>query len=130
MLPGIYPMSTDIYEYLHKMELTSGHIEQTLKKWSLVQMLVICKEISDLLPRSPEQKLSKFTFLASRSLGGGPNPCAYESCRFQSVNSLTQFSCLYADLVLIPDPFERIIEEHDHDPLDVQIELEIYIGSL
>lgn len=123
-------MSADIYEYLHKMELTPGHIERMLEKWSLVQMLVICKEISDLLPHFPKQKVSKFTFIASTSLGGGPNPCAAEDCRFEHVKSLMQFSCLYADQVLIPDPFERIIEDHDHDATDVQIELETYIAIL
>jgi hypothetical protein len=38
-------------------------------------------------------------------LRGGPRPCADWACRKRRLDELIRFAALYADQILIPDPF-------------------------
>jgi len=52
---------------------------------------------------------SPFSFLASSSLSGAGNPSFGIESRLRRVRRLARFAALYADTVLIPDPFEGIL---------------------
>jgi len=68
-----------------------------------------------------------FSFLASSSLSGAVNTCFDPSCRISRAKALGRFAALYADTVLIRDPFEGILNEEDSDKLrlDFAITLEV-----
>lgn len=61
--------------------------------------------LSDSLPRNESPRGSTFSFLATESLAGYPSPCANPGCRLQNVDSLSRFAALYADEIILPDPF-------------------------
>lgn len=48
---------------------------------------------------------SPYGFISNTQLRGGPYPCSHLKCRTKRVRQLAIFASLYADQVLIPDPF-------------------------
>jgi hypothetical protein len=52
---------------------------------------------------------SPFSFLVSSSLSGAGNPSFGIESRLQRAGRLARFAALYADTVLIPDPFEGVL---------------------
>lgn len=69
-----------------------------------------------------------FSFLASTSLAGAGNPCFDLQCRVERARALGRFSALYADTVLIRDPFEDLL--HEEDSLKIRADLLVTLEVL
>lgn len=119
-----------LFEYLEKRGLALEALHSSLERWTLTQLLTICRNISEALPGSTSQASTPFNFVASPSLSGGPSPCSALECRLDRLDSLAQFAALYADRVLIPDPFFNLLEEHSHDVDSVREELSVHVAAL
>lgn len=119
-----------LFEYLEKGGLTFETLHTSIERWTLTQLLTICRNISEVLPRSTSQASTPFDFVASPSLSGGSSPCSALECRLDRLDSLAQFAALYADRVLIPDPFFHLLEQHSHDVDSVREELWVHVAAL
>jgi hypothetical protein len=53
---------------------------------------------------------SPFSFMSNSSLAGLGNPCAHSDCRLSRIRDLSKFATLYADTIIIPDPFDEFLE--------------------
>jgi hypothetical protein len=71
-----------------------------------------------------------FSFLASSSLSGAGNPCSDPHCCFARAKALGRFAALYADTVLIRDPFGDILHEKDSAKLRLEFSLKLGILDL
>ena len=69
-----------------------------------------------------------FSFLASSSLSGAGNPCFDPHCCFARAKALGRFAALYADTVLIRDPFGDIL--HERDSAKLRLEFALKLGVL
>ena len=56
-----------------------------------------------------------FSFLSSSSLRGAANPTADLPCRLDQAQRLARFAALYADTVLIEDPFDYFESDAETD---------------
>lgn len=110
-------MSTDVSQYLHSVgfgrRARIRDIVPTIRDWDVSKIGDFCLEVSRQLPRRQTTSQSVFSFIGNASLGGYPSPCANPSCRIESVDSIARFAALYANVVLLPDPFAEI---HDNVP--------------
>ena len=68
------------------------------------------------------------SFLASSSLSGAGNPCFDPHCCFARAKALGRFAALYADTVLIRDPFGDIL--HESDSARLRLEFALKLGVL
>lgn len=87
-----------------------------LQDWPFDQVLEFAHALRLAAPYAQPGTGSLFSFGCNKSLGGGPYPCSNLSCRRKNIRSLATFAALYADRVLIPDPFMGIEgwEEDSH----------------
>jgi hypothetical protein len=101
----------DILDYLDRTGLGQHSVPEPsdlfvlLSRKSEGKLHDICFEISTLLPTQRDRAKGIFNFIANASLGGGRMPCAALACRLGRAQSLALFAAMYADKVLIPDPF-------------------------
>ena len=51
--------------------------------------------------------VSEFSFVSNGRLSGAPAPCPGTKCRVPPARELARFSALYADHVVIRNPFEQ-----------------------
>ena len=68
-----------------------------------------------------------FSFLASTSLSGAGNPSFHPASRIARAKALGRFAALYAETVLIRDPFEDVLHEDDCEKLraDLSVALQV-----
>jgi hypothetical protein len=74
-----------------------------------------CLEVSARLPRIAQPRPSLFSFIGNASFAGYPTPCSAPLCRIESVDSVARFAALYADHVLLPDPFAAMHSQIEAD---------------
>jgi hypothetical protein len=67
--------------------------------------------------------------VASSSLSGGAHPCGGEECRVASATTGARFSALYADHILIRDPFE-VVRHHKQTDFDLFTNVMASLGAL
>jgi hypothetical protein len=87
-----------------------------MEQWGRDDFLMHAAHLSALLPHQTERSVSKFDLVGDTAFAGGPYPCREQNCRIRQVDSLAQFAALYADKVLIYDPFEVIILQFGDSP--------------
>jgi hypothetical protein len=80
-------------------------IIEVLARLRLSEVGDLCTTISDALPKPASVAPSAFSFIANGELGGAVSTCANPACRLENVDSMARFAALYADKVLLPDPF-------------------------
>jgi len=97
------------FEFLNKRGLSQRRLETELQKWNSVQVLDFVADCAQLLPHTVGKVSSLFYFVANSQLSGGPHPCASLKCRIAHADTLARFAALYADRVLICDPFEPYV---------------------
>ena len=71
---------------------------------------------------------NSFSFLSSSSLSGYGTPCFDINCCTDRAKALGRFAALYADTVLIRDPFGDILHEEDSEKL--RLEFILKLGAL
>jgi hypothetical protein len=106
-------MLEDLYESLELMKLTPQNVYDQIIKLKndkvdeVVHVLntIIISENEDLSTPS-----SLYNFVASENLSGGSQYCASINCRLDKASEMANFACLYADTVLIINPFDKYLE--------------------
>ena len=71
-----------------------------------------------------------FSFLASTSLSGAGDPCFHLDCRLDRALALGRFAALYAETVLIRDPFERVLHDDDSRKLRLDFANTLFVLRL
>jgi len=101
------------------------------------KVISLCSNLTSILPFYNKNSTSKFEFLANTTLSGGAYPCSALDCRLEKVNSLAHFSALYADRVLISDPFESLVFHYKTSSINrlreeflAALEIVFYIADL
>jgi hypothetical protein len=96
---------TDIYTALREQGISSDRADLLLqwsdrKLFTLFDTLLVAQQ-SAIVPTD-----TPFNFVANDSLSGRPVPVASGGKRLQKVTQLARFAALYADTLLVRDPFE------------------------
>ena len=101
----------EFYEYLHSLHINEPpDVFEVIPKLSfekIIETAIQCYTLTETKVR-PTKDFDVFDFSASGSISGGIYPCSEIDCRLRNVYELAAFSALYADKVLIPNPFEHI----------------------
>ena len=100
------------FDLLRSKGLEGPESLNTIAGWRKRQLLDFVGEAYRTLPRVAETTNSRFGFLANTSLSGGPHPCFDLECRVARADEMARFAVLYADQVLIRDPFEPYFYPH------------------
>jgi hypothetical protein len=99
------------YEYLQSIGISNPpDAFEVVRKLSLDKIIEISIECYGLTEASAGKVTnhSIFNFSASSTMSGGTYPCAEVNCRVRNMYELAAFTALYADKVVIPNPFEHI----------------------
>src|SRR3989338_4001732 len=97
----------DVTEVIQKLPIQKV-IEISVKCYGLTEVSTNkCLESTEMSARKIIDS-SIFNFSAGSSIGGGIRPCSCMDCRIENVHKLATFAALYADKVIIPNPFEHI----------------------
>lgn len=95
----------EFFDLLRQRGLSPERMEATLTRSSRTQMLDLVEEIRFTLPYTLIADAGRHSFVANTSLSGGPFPCRHVDCRREKADDLARFAALYADRVLIRDPY-------------------------
>lgn len=79
-------------------------------KNDLANLVKIQADIHNYLPFATKHTSSPSQFIANSTLAGEPHPCANIECRLQNVDAMAQFAALYADTILLPNPFQDLLD--------------------
>jgi len=91
----------DAFAVLHKKDF-----KQVFKVFENILIYISKDKKFNLSPTTP------FSFSANSSLSGGDFPCQMLPCRINRVSNLVNFAGLYADTLIISDPFKRYKENY------------------
>ena len=95
-----------LFEYFASRNLFIDTAQSTLSGLSQSRRTELIRECHDRLPVARRSDaLTTFDFTVNGELAGAPFPCSSISCRMQNLMELTRFSVLYADSVVLPNPF-------------------------
>jgi hypothetical protein len=114
-------MRGEFFEFLASKGLRPSEAERTLKSLGKAKLLDLSTDIQGQLPYVRDSADSRFGFLASSTLSGAPEPCGQIACRLSKADELARFASLYADEVLIRDPFSRYSEDSRKSALRGQL---------
>lgn len=110
-----------LFEEIDSLEIWPKDQDQVESSWiSDCEFDVLRKAADALCMASPfrwRPVRNPFSFLANSSLSGAANPCFHPLCRLARAKALGRFAALYADTVLIRDPFEGVLHVEDSDML-------------
>ncbi len=106
-----------LFDYIKKEGIKPERIEKIIFDWSPEKCIKFITNCNDLILYEGEIKdnPSKFNFISSDSLSGGAGTCVYHGCRLKRADSLARFSSLYADKVIIQNPFNRPCKKFDFE---------------
>ena len=105
------------FEFLSNKELSLSNLDEKIYSWSPNSLLEFSEDCQELLPTTTKKASSIFDFTANSQLSGSPSPCAAMDCRMQNVDAMARFATLYADRILLRNPFEDYhrINQFDDD---------------
>jgi hypothetical protein len=96
----------EFFRFLAKKRLSENKFEETLSKWDSSKTIEFIEEGSEKLTPFKNKQSTDHSFVSNTQLSGGHAPCVAVECRLKHVDQLARFAALYADQVLIHDPFE------------------------
>src|SRR5689334_6281420 len=99
------------FEFLRKNRLTASQLEKTIMAWTPAKFGDIVVELESLLPVQKDRARSVFEFVANSQLSAEPLPCSALECRLEHADELARFAALYADRILIYNPFEKHMDQ-------------------
>lgn len=111
-------MNEKLFDYMKEQGLRRYRAEKGIKDWSGKKCSSFIKNCIEIIGESAFSKANTFSFIASTPLSGGIQPCMEPICRAKRANSLAIFSALYADNVLIQDPFRKYVNVLDTYSID------------
>jgi hypothetical protein len=107
----------DFFEFLSREGFCPARLHKTIASGNKTKLLDFVQEVEYTLPYVRQRTSSRFGFLANTSLSGGPYPCHDAGCRLAKADELARFAALYADEILIRDPFGNYGSEWSLDML-------------
>ncbi len=96
-----------VYEILRYYGLTAEKHRARLESWPHNQVIDFLIEMYEAMSMVHDRTGAAYAFIANGPMGGDSSRCSDPECRIQRVDHTARFATLYADRVLIPDPFEK-----------------------
>src|ERR1043165_3580233 len=93
------------YDILTRRGISPSRVDR-LAQWSDRKLFDLLGDLRRAMPYTPSPADSPFNFVANDSLSGRAVPLATREQRLERVTQLARFAALYADMLLIRDPFE------------------------
>lgn len=111
-LKGDRLMLEDFYESLELMKLTPPNVYKRMMKLKNNKIEEVIHVLNTLIKESEDLSTpsSLYNFVASENLSGGSQYCSKIDCRFEKATEMANFASLYADTVLIINPFDKYLE--------------------
>ncbi len=97
--------NSELFEAIHSKGITIKNLER-IKSWSNEKLFSLLDELSKKTTEPNNISQGLFTFAANDSLSGRSVPFSNRETRLQKAVELARFAALYADSLLIRDPFE------------------------
>ncbi len=113
-------MLEDLFESLELLGLTpknSYNLISTIKNDKLSESIHILDNIIKSQNEELRVESSMFNFIANEDLSGGSNYCASLNCRLKKAYEMANFSALYADTILIMNPFEKYLSTNNFNDI-------------
>jgi hypothetical protein len=106
-------MLEELFECLELMKLTLQNVHKQIRKLKnekLNEAVYVLNNV--IISRNKDLRVtsSLYNFVASDDLSGGAEYCASIGCRLNKASELIDFASLYADTVLIQNPFEKYLK--------------------
>ena len=102
----------NFYKLLQRKKISEKNMDRKFFGWNSSEIINFIEEAYELLLMQPIVAKSLFSFAPNSSLSGAPFPCSSIECRLTKLDSLARFSALYANQVVITNPFEKYIFSH------------------
>ncbi|MCC7035875.1 MAG: hypothetical protein IT560_01060 [Alphaproteobacteria bacterium] len=99
----------DFEDIVGRIGDTTDDLERFVSSKSVPQIRKLALSLSKSLPAAKQTTLPRFSFMANSALSGAGHPCSSIDCRIRKLNELAAFCSLYADHVVVEDPFVDII---------------------
>lgn len=109
-------MAGNLFEFLYEQGLSQENVGSQLNRWNASKLIDFMTQCRYHLPYGEKTSSSMFDFIANSQLSGLDYPCQKYVCRLNNLERLARFSALYADTVLIRDPFE--VHKNQKDELE------------
>jgi len=107
----------EFYEKFRDLKITPIDVDKTINSLSDYKLNELVNKLNSALAKENKDMSvggdSLYNFVATNRLSGGKNDCIRFECRLRKVEELANFSALYADIVLINNPFEEYLERHE-----------------
>lgn len=104
----------EFYEKFRDLKITPIDVDKTINSLSDYKLNELVNKLNSALAKENKDMSvggdSLYNFVATNRLSGGKNDCIRFECRLRKVEELANFSALYADIVLINNPFEEYLE--------------------
>jgi len=102
-------MNEELFDYIKRQGLKPGRSKKQLSSWPTNKCLRFIDKCRDIVneEKAKGTSIPPFSFMASGSFSGGLHPCIMHECRLKRIDSLARFSSLYADKVIIQNPFAK-----------------------
>jgi hypothetical protein len=97
--------SSELFEAIRSQGITTKSLER-VASWSDQRLFSLLKELSEKTTEPNNITQGPFTFAANDSLSGRSIPFCMGEARVTKVAQLARFAALYADSLLLRDPFE------------------------
>jgi len=97
--------NSELFEAIHSKGITVKNFER-LESWSSENLFSLLDELREKTTEPNNISQGLFTFAANDSLSGRSVPFSDGETRIKKVVDLARFAALYADSLLIRDPFE------------------------
>jgi hypothetical protein len=97
---------TKLFEFLSRKGLSQSKFIKTLSSWNHWNVLVFLEELFSILNGYNTSKPNPFGFICNNHMSGGRDICSHTNCRFKGLDTMARFAALYADHVLVQDPFD------------------------
>ncbi len=113
-------MNNSAIQYLRRMGFNKQGIPgrkllSRMEAWGPDDLLrhsnALSAQVTTVRPHEARKAISPFEFVGDTALAGGPFPCFEHNCRLSQVDAMTQFAALYADRILLLNPFGRLADE-------------------
>lgn len=99
----------EFFQFLERNKVYPNTIEKIFD-WDDTSLADFTKQCFLKIDHQTEINNSPFVFTANNELGGGTFPCSHLPCRIINIRKLSIFTILYADKVLINNPFYDYLE--------------------
>lgn len=112
------PTHKSILEVVRWHELKSRNLSE-LDDWPEDRIRELIQEFSSVAVDKVVVPHSEFVFTVNAHLSGAASPCPGDTCRLPPVQDLARFAALYADYVIVRDPFEDYAHYDNRAPITI-----------